>query len=75
MKRSVLTQAACATLISGDDQEISITGAMWALSPDMIYAPLAQQSVAPDDNGELVVILKQDIPEDVYESLKLVRVD
>jgi hypothetical protein len=52
-----------------------LTGAMWTLSPDMIYAPLGQQSAAPDNNGNLVVILKQDIPEDVYESLELIRVD
>ena len=52
-----------------------LTGAMWTLSPDTIYAPLGQQGAVPGNDGELVVILKQDIPEEVYESLELVRVD
>jgi hypothetical protein len=52
-----------------------LTGAMWTLSPDMIYAPLGQQGAIPDKEGNLVVILKQDIPEEVYTSLELVRVD
>lgn len=52
-----------------------LTGAMWTLSPDMIYAPLGQQSVLPGSDGDLVVILKQDIPAELYETLGLVRIN
>ena len=51
-----------------------LTGAMWTLSPDMVYAPLGQQSALPERDGDLVVILKQDIPTELYETLDLVRV-
>ena len=52
-----------------------ITGAMWTLAPDMIYAPLGQQGSLSEKDGSLVVILKEDIPDDVYESLQLVRLN
>jgi hypothetical protein len=52
-----------------------ITGAMWTLAPDNIYAPLGQQSAAPGGEGELLVVLKQDMPTDLYESLDLVRLN
>jgi hypothetical protein len=52
-----------------------ISGAMWTLAPDMIYAPLGQQGSLPGGDGELVVVLKQDIPTELYESLDLVRVN
>jgi hypothetical protein len=42
-----------------------LTGAMWTLSPEMIYAPMGQQGAIPGSDGELLVILKQDIPKDV----------
>jgi hypothetical protein len=54
-----------------------ISGAMWTLKPENINADL-RQSLSFNDNGNvegIYVVLKEQIPTDIFDTLELVRVN
>ncbi|MDR2735099.1 MAG: hypothetical protein LBC99_10810 [Spirochaetota bacterium] len=53
------------------------SGAMWTLKPADVNAEL-RQGLSLDDKGNaegIYVVLKEEIPEDIFNSLNLVRID
>ena len=54
-----------------------LTGAMWTLDPENINVDLSQ-SLSFDDSGNvdgIYIVLKEQIPDNVFESLELVKIN
>ncbi|MCL2382421.1 MAG: hypothetical protein FWC64_12690 [Treponema sp.] len=54
-----------------------LLGGMWTLHPGIVHTNLLQ-SLSFDDSGELdgiFIVLKEQIPPEVFQTLKLVRVN